>query len=118
MKTKLGLMAACAAMAMAAETGNAQRVVWTSGGQFYLSVGTPCPPPRVVTCVPVMVTQPACAWGSGTRAVIVPSYPQRIVYVSPPVYRHPPVAACRPAYVQSRPSHGYRGDSHPRSHRR
>jgi hypothetical protein len=135
MKTKLGLMVACTALAMAAETGNAQSVVWASGGRFYISVGTPCPPPRVVTYVPV-VTEPACAWGLGPRTVMVPSYRPALFYPSPqPVYhgrpdrshfggRHPyaapPVVTCRPSYGH-RPAyaaHGDRGASHSRDRRR
>lgn len=119
MKTKLGLMAACAAMAMAAETGNSQTVVWGGGSTVYarFSVGSPCAP-RVVTYVPVIVTAPACAWGSGTRTILVPSWPARVVYANPPaVYHRPPVARFdgrgqhgRPAYGRSYSSHGSRGD--------
>jgi hypothetical protein len=122
MKTKLGMMVTCAALAVAAETGNAQNVVWVSSGSgsyASFSVGVPCAPARVVRYVPVVVTEPVCAWGAGTRTVMVPAYRERaFCHPAPPVYHRPPAVACRPAPVHSYSHHRSRGDSHFRGHRR
>lgn len=57
------------------------------GGGFEVSVGRCCPRPPVVAYVPVIVTAPACAWGTGTRTVLVTTYMPRYYQPTLPVMR-------------------------------
>ena len=90
MKVKLAVMAACAALALATGTAKAGDVIWWvssgNGARIAVSLGGGCAPRPVVTYVPVIVAAPACAWGLGSRTVLVPSFtPQACVRPAPPV---------------------------------
>lgn len=94
MKTKKAVLSVLSALSMAAGAAQAGEVVWwfsSSGGcGSSASFGAGCGSRPVVTYypyVPVVVTAPACAWGLGTRTVVVPAcVPQRHwMPASPPV---------------------------------